>query len=214
MVLGAEGVEPASRRFHHVLISDERDPDSSLLVLARSGVVEPRGGSRSLALVLADGEIHRAAAAGDDYAVVTFEKAAMHIEVGNDLLRRNPFGAAKEELTPPELGRMADLLQAQGRLPEARVWRLAQRKRLSGPLATVGFALCGVPLALGRRRGARSLGALATLGAYVAYYVLGRAADVAGEHGALPAAAAANLANGVFMAFGLALAWWTTHRDA
>ena len=214
MVLWAQGVDPLTRTFRNVLISDERDPEASMLVLAHSGVVEPQGGSGTLTLVLQDGEIHRAAAFGDDYAVVTFERAAMHVEVGNDLLRRNPFGAAKEELTPGELSAMADRAREEGRSGDERSYRMAQHKRVAAPLATVGFALCGVPLALGRRRGAKSLGALATLSAYIAYYILARAADVAGEQGKLPALLAANLANLGFLGAGLLLVYWTTYRKA
>lgn len=212
MVLWAQEVDPRTRRFTNVLISDERDPEASLLVLARRGVVEPQGGSRTLTLDLQDGEIHRAAAAGDDYAVVSFEKAALHVEVGNDLLRKNPFAAAKEEMTLPELAATARRAQAEGKPGDERSYSMAAAKRVAAPLATVAFALCGVPLALGRRRGAKSLGAMATLAAYVGYYVVARAGDAWGEQGRLPPFLAAHVGNLAFLALGLALVAGASRR--
>jgi lipopolysaccharide export system permease protein len=205
MVLWAQGVDPRTRRFTNVLISDERDPEASMLVLAKSGVVEPQGGSRTLTLALQDGEIHRAAAAGDDYAVVSFDKAALHVEVGNDLLRKNPFSAAKEEMTLPELVATARRARAESKPGDARSYSMAAHKRAAAPLATVAFALCGVPLALGRRRGAKSLGPIATLGAYVGYYVVARMGDAWGEQGRLSPVLAAHVGNLVLLALGLAL---------
>ncbi len=213
MVIWTQEVDPRTRRFTNVLISDERDPEASMLVLAKRGVVEPQGGSRTLTLDLQDGEIHRAAAAGDDYAVVSFEKAALHVEVGNDLLRKNPFSAAKEELTLPELRAMARRAREEGKPGDERSYSMAVQKRVAAPLATVAFALCGVPLALGRRRGAKSLGAMATLAAYVGYYVVARTGDAWGEQGRLSPFLAAHFGNLVFLAVGMALVAGSGRRE-
>ncbi|MBI5543760.1 MAG: LptF/LptG family permease [Deltaproteobacteria bacterium] len=205
ITLYSQGVSPKTRRFSNVLLADERDPDASLLVLARNGYVDPHGGGGTLRFVLGDGEIHRSAASAEDYAVLTFQHATLNIGVTDDLLRRNQFGRPREELTPGELGERAERAEREGQAAEARSLRVAEARRTAGPLATVAFALCGVPLAMRRRQGSRALGAVATLAAYVGYYVVARAAEVAAEQGRLPALLAAHLANLLFVAIGIAL---------
>ncbi len=210
MTLYTQGVSPRTRRFSNVLLSDERDPEASLLVLARSGEVDPHGSGGTLRLVLTDGEIHRASAVGEGYAVVTFQKGSLDIGVGGDLLRNYRFGAAREELTPQELRERADRALAAGDLGAARALQTAWHHRLAAPLAVVAFAAFGVPLALRRRQRSRALGAVATLGMYVGYYVCSRAAELAAEGGRIPPWAGAQLANVAFVALGL----WLLRRAA
>jgi lipopolysaccharide export system permease protein len=134
----------------------------------------------------------------------------MNMAVDRDLLRKNRFGMPKEELTPAELAEAARLAEAAGRPRDARAYWVAHDKRLAAPLAAVIFALCAVPLALGRRGGARALGTVASLVAYVGYYVLSRAGEVMAEGGQLPPLLAAHSANLVFLVIGLLL----IHRAA
>jgi lipopolysaccharide export system permease protein len=200
-----QNVSPKDSRFKNVLISDERDAEASMLVLARGGVVEPCGGGEKLQMLLSDGEIHRSAATDDDYAVVGFDKARVDFQVGNNLLNKNRFGAQREEMTPGELAEAAEQARQAGRLREARSLLTAKGKRIAAPLATVAFALCAVPLALGRRRSSRALGGVASLLAYIGYYVVNRAAEINAEAGHLPPFLAAHLANLLFLGVGLVL---------
>jgi lipopolysaccharide export system permease protein len=210
MTLYSQGVSPKTRRFNNVLLSDERDPEASLLVLAHEGVVDPHGSGGTLRLVLSDGEIHRASAQGDDYAVVTFQKASLDIGVGGDLLRNYRFGASREELTPEELRERADKAWQDKDYGAFRNFEVARHHRGAAPLAVVAFAACGVPLAIRRRQRSRALGAVATLGIYVGYYVCSRAAELAAEGGRLPPLLGAHLANVLFVALGVVL----LHRAA
>jgi lipopolysaccharide export system permease protein len=205
ITLYSQGVSPRTRRFANVLLSDERDPEASLLVLAREGYVDPHGSGGTLRLVLTDGEIHRAAAAGQDYAVVTFQRASLNIGVSDDLLKRNQFTAAKEELSPHQLRLRAEQAQEHGDDVSARDLFLARARRTAAPLATVAFAMCGVPLAIRRRQRSRALGALATLAMFVGYYVVARAAEIAAVNGRVPPTLAAWLANLLFAAVGVVL---------
>lgn len=205
ITLYAQGVSPKTRRFSNVLLSDERDPEASMLVLARDGSVDPRGASGSLSLLFADGEIHRATAAGEDYALLTFEKASLAIGVTGDLLRRYSFGAAREELTPEQLDELAAKADRDGDERAARKFRVAKKTRVAAPLAVVAFAVCGVPLAMRRRQRSRALGALATLGMFVGYYVVARAGELQAELGRVPPTVGAFAANALFVAVGLVL---------
>ncbi|MGC4113636.1 MAG: LptF/LptG family permease [Myxococcales bacterium] len=205
MTLYSQGVSPKTRRFNNVLLADERDPEASLLVLAHEGVVDPHGSGGTLRLVLSDGEIHRSSAQGDDYAVVTFEKASLDIGVGGDLLRNYRFGASREELTPVELKERSARAAANADWGGFRMYETAWHHRVAAPLAVVAFAAFGVPLALRRRQRSRALGAVATLGMYVGYYVCSRGAELAAEGGRVPPFVGAHLANVLFVVLGLVL---------
>jgi len=205
MTLYAQGVSPRTRRFSNVLLADERDPDASLLVLAHDGYVDPNGSGGQLRLVLSDGEIHRSAALGQDYAVVTFQKASLNINVGGDLLHRYHFGAAREELAPEDLVERAQRARKDGDLGAARSFEVSLQRRTAAPLAVVAFALCGVPLAMRRRQRSRALGAMATLAMFVGYYLVSRGGELAAEGGRLPPMLGAHAANLLFAALGLIL---------
>jgi lipopolysaccharide export system permease protein len=199
MTLYAQGVSPETRKFTNVLIADHRDDRAPMLLLARRGFVDPFGGGSGLRMLLSDGEIHRSSAEGEDYAVVGFEEATLNVAVDRDLLRGNKFGSASnEEMTPDELSESARRAEAAGQPNEARSYEVARARRVASPLSALAFALCGVPLALGQRRGGRTLGAVATLLAFIGYYIVARGAELLAEGGALRPSVAAHLPNVAF----------------
>ena len=205
ITLYAQGVSPKTRHFSNMLLSDERDPEASILVLARDGYVDPHGGGGTLRLVLTDGEMHRSAASAHDYALITFQQSSLNIGVRNDLLRRNNFGLVREELTPDELTVEAERYDREGKEYEARSVRIWREKRFAAPLATVAFTLCGVPLALRGRRRSRAMGAVWTLAMYVGFYVVARAAEVSADAGRISPLLSAHVANLLFAGLGLVL---------
>jgi lipopolysaccharide export system permease protein len=201
LTLYAEGVEPASQRWTHVLMHDDRDPASPLLVLAREGQVNTAGRGAALTLGLQDGEAHRANRSASDYAVVHFERGEIAVGVDESVRRKNRFRSPKEELTPGELLQAAREAEAAGEDP--RQFLMHFHGRIGGALAPLSFALLGTPLAIGRRRGGRARGYLLTLSSYVAYYVLSRLFETQAMQGRLPVLLAAQLPNILFMGLGL-----------
>ena len=208
MTLYAQGVAPQTRQFTNLLISDERDERAAMLVLAHGGLVDPHGGGSGLGMLLSDGEIHRSDATGGNYAVVTFQDATLNIGVDRDILRKNKFGSAtNEDLTPEELEEGAQLARARGDERDARRLEVARARRVASPFASLAFALCGVPLALGRKRGARTVGALAAMAGFVSYYVVARGGELLCDGGHLSPLLAAHLPNLLFAFMALWLMW-------
>ena len=198
--LYAEGVD--GRRWDKVMVFDGRDPAAPLLVLAQAGEVKPGSADdETVELELQNGEVHRASAASDEYAVAGFEKAALALQVGNNIFLKNRFRSPRDEQSPTELLEAAREAEAHGE--SARPFEVAFHWRLGQVAMPLAFAVIGVPLALARR-GGRSRSFLLTLGAYVAYYLLARGCVSFGERGALPALLAGQLPNLVFVACGLA----------
>ncbi len=201
LTLYAEKVEGEERQWTHVLLHDDREPSSPVLMLARNGQVNTNVAGQVLTLVLGDGEAHRANQTSSDYAVVTFQKGEIAVGVEGSLGRRNRFRSPKEELTPVELLEAADEAERTGGDP--RPFLIALHNRFGHALAPLSFALLGTPLAIGRRQGGRALGYLFTLGGYVLFYLLMRLFEQMGQQGKLPVVVAGQLANILFCAAGL-----------
>ena len=201
LTLYAEKVEGAERQWTNVLLHDDREPSSPLLMLARNGQVNTHNAGQVLTLVLGDGESHRANQTSADYAVVTFQKGEIAVGVEGSMGRRNRFRSPKEELTPVELLEAADEAERTGGDP--RPFLIALHNRFGHAMAPLSFALLGTPLAIGRRQGGRAWGYLFTLGGYVLYYLLMRLFEQMGQQGKLPVVVAGQLANILFCAAGL-----------
>ncbi|MFY1825106.1 LptF/LptG family permease [Myxococcus fulvus] len=199
LTLYAERVSPDGK-WTNVLLHDDRESSSPLLVLAHRGQVGTSNSGEVLRFALEDGEVHRSGRASEDYSVIHFDGAEISVGVGASMGKRGRFTSAKEELTPAELMQAASEAEAQG--GDARGFRMALHSRLGGALAPIAFALLGTPLAIGRRQAGRAWGYLLTLGGYVLYYLLSRAFEQLGQQGKLPAALAGQLANVVFMVVG------------
>ncbi len=209
MTLYTEKVDERTGAYTHVMLSDERDAEASLFVLSQRGHVDPEAPGGVLPLVLQDGEIHRGAAdeRGHDYAVLTFEEAEVNVGVERSLEQKNRFGRAREELTPQELMEAAARAREEGKVAQANQFEVVRHRRVADSLASLIFALFAVPLATGRRGASRALGAMATLAAYVGYYILARSGEIAAEKGQLSPFVAAHGANFVFFLLGLWLLW-------
>ena len=208
--LYAEGV--AGRRWDKVMVFDGRDPSAPLLVLAQAGEVKPgTADDETIQLELQRGEVHRAGAASDEYAVAGFERAALTLQVGNNIFLKNRFRSPREEQSPTEL--LDAGVEAAAHGESARPFEVAFHWRLGQVAMPLAFACVGVPLALGRR-GGRSRSFLLTLAAYVGYYLLARSCVSMGERGVVPALLAGQLPNLVFIAAGLSGLAWLTRRPA
>jgi lipopolysaccharide export system permease protein len=202
LTLYAEQVSPADRRWTHVLIHDDRDPASPVLVLAQKGQVSPATTKgEALRLTLSDGEVHRADRASSDYAVITFERGDISVGLEESITRKNRFGAPGEALTPFEVLALAK--EAEGRGEDPTSFRMAFHRRLGQALSPLSLALLGAPLAMRRRPGGRARGYLLALAGYASYYVLYRFFEQMAFKGHLPIVIAGQLANVILGALGL-----------
>jgi lipopolysaccharide export system permease protein len=210
LTLYAERVSQAGGQWNHVLLHDDREPSSPLLVLAQRGRLSTSGADESLRLVLEEGEVHRANRATADYSLLRFEQGEISVGLGNSLNRKNRFRAPKEEMTPGELLLAAEEAEKSGGNPTPFLMSL--HSRLGNAVAPLSFALLGTPLAIGRRQAGRAWGYLLTLGGYVLFYLLSRAFEHMGNQGKLPVLVAGQLANFIFIAIGV-FAMWRVSRS-
>jgi lipopolysaccharide export system permease protein len=196
----AQDVIPQERRWVNVLLHDDSDPRSPLLVLAPEAKVNPSAPGEALKIGLIDGAIHRANRSSSDYTRAHFERGEIVVGVDDSLFRKNRFRSPRDELTPKELLQEAASAKAEGGDP--RPFLMAFYGRFGQALTPVSFALLGTALAMSRRQ-SRARGYLLTIVGYVAYYVLYKMFENMGMQGRLPAPIAGQLHNVLFAGLGL-----------
>ena len=201
LTLYAETVDREDRHWTNVLLHDDRDQASPLLVLARQGRINPSGSWGALTLALEDGVVHRANRSSAEYTVVAFERGEVGVGVTDAFSRKNRFRSPKEELTPAELWEAADAAADRGE--DDRPYRMTFHWRFGQALMPVAFAVMGTPLAMGRRQSGRARGYLLTIVGYVLYYVLARLCVSLGEQGQMAMLLAGQLPNVVFAVLGM-----------
>lgn len=206
----AEFVDAERGAWRNVLIHDDREPESPLLVLAREGRVNPAGQGEWLKIALESGKVHRANRAATDYTIVGFERAEINVGVESRIIRKNRFRSPREEMTPGELLAAAEEERKAGGDP--RGWEVAFFARIGLALTPIAFALLGTPMALTGRRGGRARGLIITILAYVAYYVLSRMFENLAIKGQVPVVLAVLLPNLLIGAVG-GFFLWRTMRD-
>ena len=196
----AQEVDPEERRWTNVMMYDDNDPSSPVLMLAPEAGVNPSAPGEALKLGLVDGDVHRANRSTSDYTIIHFGQGEFIVGVGDSLYRKNRFRSPSDELTPSELLQAAAATRAEGSDP--RPFLMAYHRRLGQALTPLSFALIGTALALSRGQ-SRARGYLLTIVGYVAYYVLSKMFENFGLQGKLPLVVAGQLHNVLFAALGL-----------
>jgi lipopolysaccharide export system permease protein len=206
LTLYAEEVDPQTHQWRRVLLHDDRDKTSPLLVLAKEGGVNPAGEGQALRLLLGDGHVHRANAAGTDYSLVEFERGDLVIGMGEAFFQKNRGSRWDRQFTPVELLEMGREAEERGenQLP----YLMSFHRALGQAVSPVALALLGAPLAMSRRGRGKARGFVLTLATIVLYYALSRACENLGASGRLPVLLAGQLPNVVFLGLGL----WSLRR--
>jgi LPS export ABC transporter permease LptF len=201
-----------------LIVSDRSDPARAFTVLAASGSFEFDAETAVGHLILRDGDVHfdPESPRSDRTQRISFQR----FDYAFDLTRvvgDGPERLRPRDMTRAELAAALAHFEAHGSAPPgSRETRqasyevqLARRSALAfSPLA---FAVLAVPLGLGLRRGARSLGALFCAVIAFGYYVVTNTASVYAEDGTLPAHVALWLPNLACVALALPL-WWRARR--
>ncbi len=201
-----------------VLLSDRSDPERAFTVLAGSGAFRFDRESATGHLLLRDGAVHfdpnepdsdRSQRIGFESFDYAFDMSRV-VSLGLERLR--PRDMTSEELTGvlshfDEHGSAPVLAREQQRAAYEVQWQ----RRLALPFAPLAFALLALPLGLGLRRGARSLGALLCAGIAFGYYVLLNAGIAYATSERIPAALALWLPNLACAALAAPL-WWRARR--
>ena len=201
-----------------VLLSDRSNPERPFTVLAGSGAFRFERETATGHLLLRDGDVHFEP--GGSESDRTQRIAFRRFHYAFDLSRMTNLGLERlrpRDMTGAEIASVLAHFDQHGAAPahareqHREEYEIQQQRRLALPFAPLAFALLALPLGLGRRRGARSLGALLCAAIAFGYYVLLNAGTAYATSGTLSAALGLWLPN---LVCGLLAAplWWRARR--
>ena len=208
-------------RLERVFAADRSRPDHPVWVFAESGEIDVDPKSGAARLRLRDGDLYLGSRAPDGRAPDGRERRSRIAFQSFDLPLHPPHaaeaGAGRWRLRPKDLS-TGELRRAVARWREdpraARpaAHEVALERRLALPAAPLLFTFSAVPLALWRRRGARSWGVFCCAALVLGYYAL----LACGQHLAMQGLVSARVGlwgpNAVLLALGLALSAHTSRR--
>jgi lipopolysaccharide export system permease protein len=199
LVIYADTIEAVVNRLHHVLVSDEREPDQHHRIFARQGTMVSDPEAQVVTLRLRDGFIHTMGPDGGPEYQTDFQSYDVSLDL-RDTLATVRQGEEPKELTLGELRAAIAAKRAAGLpfTPEL----VEYHRKFSIPFACVVFGLVAVPLGLQPVRAARSRGFAVSVVLIFGYYVLLSLGEATAEYALVPAVVGLWLPNVVFAALG------------
>jgi lipopolysaccharide export system permease protein len=224
LVVYIDEIRPSQVEIRGVLVSDERDPKWSRVIIAREGQIIIDEARQRTTLRLIDGGLSEtdvgpaeaprttqtdgnttagSAASARRYRYTKFAAYDMVLKLDSALKSASSLNRPEQDL------RFEDLRQQLGdsRSDAAHRRRLEieLHKRFAFPAAALIFALFGFPLAVRSHRGGRSVALVGTLVVVVAYYLVLSSLEGVAQRGRLPAWLAVWTPNLAFGAAGVVL---------
>ena len=201
-----------------VLISDRSDPKRAFTVLATSATFAFDRETSVAHLLLSDGDVHFDPDSRDSDRTqrISFRRFDYAFDMSR-AVGTGPERLRPRDMTRPELEAALAHFDEHGAAPtgakEQRraAYEVQLQRRAAMAFSPLAFCLLAVPLGVGLRRGARSLGALLCALVAFGYYVVMDAASAYATSGALPVAVALWLPNGMCVALALPL-WWRARQ--
>jgi LPS export ABC transporter permease LptF/LPS export ABC transporter permease LptG len=203
-VIYVEDVSASQVGLRGVLVSDERNPQKSRIVLAREGRLLTDEASRRITLRFIDGSITEADV-GDRHRFrqTLFSLYDMNLPLESPLSAASREEKPEKQLPLRQLLDEADRLEAEGQI--AAPYHVEFHKRFALPVAALVFVLVGFPLGVRAHRGGRAVALALSFGIVVSYYVVFTALEGMALRGRLPPALAVWLPNALFFMLGLFL---------
>jgi lipopolysaccharide export system permease protein len=176
IVLYADRIDDDTGEWHGVFVTDMRDQNNPIIVMARDGNLSADLGELLLSLTLKNGTLHRVQ--GDITQTVQFDRYLLRLSLPNPAGDTTPT-SDKGKLTLAQLQQQARNLNID---TEQRTAMLVEyHRRLTLPVGCFILSLIGFPLGLLAGPGRRSAGLPLGLGLFISYYVLTTAAKVVGK---------------------------------
>jgi lipopolysaccharide export system permease protein len=176
IVLYADRIDDDTGEWHGVFVTDMRDQNNPIIVMASHGNLSADLGELLLSLTLKNGSLHRVQ--GDITQTVRFDRYLLRLSLPN------PTG---ETTSTSDKGKLTlAQLQEQAKNPnidaEQRTAMLVEyHRRLTLPVGCFILSLIGFPLGLLAGPGRRSAGLPLGLGLFIFYYVLTTAVKTVGK---------------------------------
>ncbi|OQX20003.1 MAG: permease [Desulfobulbaceae bacterium A2] len=210
LVVYIDAVDPDTKQWQGVYVSDMRGQQRPVITMARSGSLQADVANMQVVIVLHDGSLHRTDI--NDSQVIDFARYQLQIPL------RPPTVVDGEDITTLSKGAMSQqqLLEAARQhgvdTHHGAVYEVEYHHRLSLPFGCFVLGLLGVPLGLQAGPGRKAAGIPLGLAFFVLYYLAGTTGKLLGVERTLPALPAIWLPNILFFLLTLSILY-RVHRE-
>jgi LPS export ABC transporter permease LptF/LPS export ABC transporter permease LptG len=204
IVIYVDELTPSQLALKGVLVSDERDPTRSRIILAREARVLSDEENRRITLRFINGSINETEVADPRRLRYTaFSLYDMTLPLDSPLVTGTRDDKPERGLALGALLATAADLGRKGQV--AAPYYVEFHKRFALPVAAIVFVLVGFPLGIRTQRGGRAVALALSFGIVVSYYILFTSLEGMALSRRLPAALAIWLPNLLFGLLGCAL---------
>ena len=203
-VIYVDEVSPSQVRLKGLLVSDERNPEQSRIIVAREGRLLSDEATRRITLRFLDGSISESDV-GDRrrFRQTYFSLYDMSLPVDSPLTAASREEKPEKQLLLRQLISEADRLYHEGQI--ATPYYVELHKRFALPVAALVFTLVGFPLGIRSHRGGRAVALGLSFGIVVSYYILYTSMEGIALRGRLPAGIAVWIPNAILALVGAAM---------
>jgi LPS export ABC transporter permease LptF/LPS export ABC transporter permease LptG len=203
-VVYVDEVSASQVRLKGLLVSDERNPEQSRIIVAREGRLLSDEATRRITLRFLDGSISESDV-GDRrrFRQTYFSLYDMSLPVDSPIARVSREEKPEKQLPLRQLLAEARRLDREGQITAPYYVEL--HKRLALPVAALVFTLVAFPLGVRTHRGGRAVALGISFGVVVSYYILYTSMEGLALRGRLPAGVAVWIPNAILAVLGAAL---------
>ena len=204
MVMYVDDISTSQVALRGLLVSDERDPKLSRIILAREGRLFSDAKNRRVTMRFIDGSVSETDT-GDArrFRLTAFSLYDLNLPLDNPQRTAARIEKPEKEMPLPVLRETIAELKRQGQI--VTPFQVELHKRFSLPVAALVFVLVGFPLGIRTHRGGRTLALGLSLAVVALYYVIHTFLEGLALRGRIPVAVAMWLPNAIFGTMGLLL---------
>ncbi len=193
-VIYIDKIDPKTREWHGVYVSDTRDPKNPLTITARSGRLQSRMDKMLMVLTLENGSIHQAK--GEKSTIIQFQEYSLNLPVAK---QQKIEAMDKSSMSLHELLKQA---ARAGKGSEKGIKYLIEyHYRLILPIGALILSILGLPLALRTRPDEKPVGLPLGILFFVFFYIALTTAKSLAEENIMPVAPAMWMPNIIFALF-------------
>jgi len=203
-VIYVDEVSPSQVRLRGLLVSDERNPEQSRIIVAREGRLLSDEATRRITLRFLDGSISETDV-GDRrrFRQTYFSLYDMSLPVDSPITAVSREDKPEKQLPLRQLINEADRLGREGQI--VTPYYVELHKRFALPVAALVFTLVAFPLGIRSHRGGRAVALGLSFAIVVSYYILYTSMEGFALRGRLPAGIAVWIPNALLALVGLAM---------
>jgi lipopolysaccharide export system permease protein len=203
-VIYVDEVSPSQVRLRGLLVSDERNPEQSRIIVAREGRLLSDEAARRITLRFLDGSISESDV-GDRrrFRQTYFSLYDMSLPIDSPITAASREEKPEKQLPLRQLISEADRLRREGQI--ATPYYVELHKRFALPVAALVFTLVGFPLGIRSHRGGRAVALALSFGIVVSYYILYTSMEGFALRGRVPAGIAVWIPNALLALVGVAM---------